>query len=180
MPFLETHIEAILFYVTEPMSVGELACLFACTTAEIEIALTALDAALAERGVRLVRIGESVELRAAREAAPLIEKLRQDELSRELSRASLETLAVVLYQGPVTRSEIEYIRGVQSQSSIRLLAGRGLIQKISEYGSKRGTFYRATTEALAHVGLSRVEELPDYEKTQAVLKQNGREEVQAF
>ncbi len=176
---LEMRIEALLFYAAEPMTVAELARLLETSVADIETAIAALDAALRERGVRLVRMGESVELRTAGESAPFIEKLRQDELSRELSRASLETLAFVLYQGPVTRTEIEYIRGVQSQSSIRVLGNRGLIEKITEHDGKRGIFYRATTEALAHLGVSRVEELAGYEEVRdALCKQRQAEAEQ--
>ena len=167
MSSLETHIEAILFYVAEPITVGELAQLLDCTLADIEVALVSLSTALADRGVRLVRVGEIVELRTAGESASFVEKLCEDELSRELSRASLETLAVVLYEGPVTRSEIDYIRGVLSQSSIRVLTSRGLIEKIVEHAGKRGTFYRITTEALAHLGVGAVEELPGYEHIRA-------------
>ena len=171
---LETHIEALLFYVAEPIAVGELARLLDRPTTDVETALTALDARLADRGIRLMRFGENVELRTAGESAPFIEKLREDELSRELSRASLETLAVVLYEGPVTRSEIDHTRGVQSQSSIRALSSRGLIEKITEHNGKRGSFYRATTETLGHLGIRDIKELPAYADTLSQLKQHTR------
>jgi segregation and condensation protein B len=159
---IESSAEALLFYTAEPVAVPDLARLLGVGKEETLEALKRLQTALEGRGIQLVRIGECVELRTAPAAASLIEKLREDELSHELSRASLETLAFVLYEGPATRSEVEYARGVQSQSTLRALASRGLIEKTTERKGAGGVFYRATTAALAHFGLTSPEELPDY------------------
>jgi segregation and condensation protein B len=102
---------------------------------------------------------------------PLIESLIKDELSKDLGKAGLETLAIVLYRGPIARSEVNYIRGVNSNYILRNILVRGLIEK-DEASSARSTVYRPTFELLSYLGISKVEDLPEY--------QNARSTVEVF
>src|SRR3989344_5281317 len=98
---LEAKIEAILFWKAEPLAVGELAAACGVNEGEIQNALTKLEAALARRGVCLIKKNKDVMLGTAPETSDLIERLTREELSRDLGRAGLETVSVVLYHGPV-------------------------------------------------------------------------------
>lgn len=158
----ESLIEAILFYRASPMRVPEIARMLGKKTDEIETALGTLEDSLMGRGVRFVRAEDTVALASAPEAAEYIEGLRKAELSGELGRATLETLTLVLYRAPVSKSEIDYIRGVDSSFSLRALLVRGLIDRKRNDTGIRGFVYAPTIETLAHLGVSRVEELPDY------------------
>src|SRR3989344_3231898 len=97
---------------------------------------------------------------AAPEASALVKKLRESELSRDLGKASMETLAVVAYHEGATRGEIDWVRGVNSSTSLRTLLMRGLIEGREDERDKRRVRYALTTEALAHLGIPRAQELP--------------------
>ena len=110
----------------------------------------------------MVDDGSQVELRAAPEAAALIEKIRKDEYAREVGKAGQEVLAAVIYRGPLTRSEIDFIRGVNSSQTLRTLTMRGLVRKIQNPKDSRSFLYEATTELLATLGVQRAKDLPEY------------------
>ena len=115
----------------------------------------------------LVETATEVVLRTAPEASALVKKLRESELTRDLGKASMETLAVIAYQAGTTRGEIDWVRGVNSSTSIRTLLMRGLIEGREDERDKRRIRYALTTEALAHLGLSRIENLPRYAELSA-------------
>lgn len=117
-------------------------------------------------GVVLVSTDTTLELATAPEAHTLIEALRKEELSRELTRAALETLAVILYEGPVRKADIDYVRGVNTSAIVRNLMVRGLIES---YTKESQTFYQSTTELLKHLGVTEVHELPNHAETQQKL-----------
>ena len=116
----------------------------------------------AGRGVVVVDDGREVELRVAGQAAPLVEQVRKDEYSREVGRAGQETLSAVLYRGPLTRAEVDFIRGVNSSQTLRTLTMRGLLRKVPNPRDERSFLYEPTTELLASLGVTSVRELPDY------------------
>ena len=155
-------VEAVLFYRASPTKISEIGKMLGKKADEIETALESLEDSLAGRGVRLVRTDDTVALGTAPEAAEYIEGLRMAELSGELGRATLETLTLVLYRAPVSKSEIDYIRGVDSSFSLRALLVRGLIDRKRSDTGIRGFVYAPTIDTLAHIGVSRVEYLPDY------------------
>ena len=107
--------------------------------------------------------GKQVELRAAPQVAELIEKVRKDEYAREVGKAGQEVLAAVMYRGPLTRSEIDFIRGVNSSQTLRTLTMRGLMRKIPNPKDSRSFLYESTTELLSTLGVSRAQDLPDYQ-----------------
>ncbi len=159
---LPRKIEAILFWKAEPVSIKKLASLLDADTSAVTAALAELETSLQGRGVSLVRTDEEVMLGTAKELSPLIEQLTKDELSRDLGKAGLETLSIILYQGPISRADIDYIRGVNSQFIVRALLIRGLVERVDNPGDARSYLYKATLNTLAHLGLTKLEDLPEF------------------
>ncbi|HVU06194.1 MAG TPA: SMC-Scp complex subunit ScpB [Candidatus Paceibacterota bacterium] len=183
---LETKLEALLFWKGEPIILKKAAAMLDCAPEELETALTALETGLAGRGLRVIRNGDEIEMRTAPEVGTIIEKLTKDELMRDLGKAGLETLSIILYKGPVKRSEIDYIRGVNSSFILRNLLIRGLIERIAETsgrngqpGQGRGYSYKPSIDLLAHLGVAKIEDLPDFAKVKAELQAFADEEAAA-
>lgn len=174
-------LEAVLFSSGEPMGRKKLAGILGLKDKEFEEVVQALRESLEGRGVSLIEANEGLELRTAPETAPFVQKLREAELSRDLGRAGLETLAIVLYRKNATRSEIDWIRGVHSSATVRALLLRGLIERTEDPGDKRKARYQLTTEALAHLGLTAIEEAPSYDELSRALSdaETERQEAEA-
>ncbi len=162
---LSALVEALLFVADEPVSVGRLSGVLETSPAEAERALEELEATLRERGLRLQRMGDRVQLVTAPEAAPYVERLLALGERRRLSQAALETLAIVAYRQPISRLEIEAIRGVSCDSVLRTLLAAGLIEEAGRApGPGRPILYATTFAFLQHFGLNRPEDLPPLEK----------------
>ena len=164
---LSSKIEAVLFYKNEPVAVKKLAELVGEKPEAVETALRELQGSLAGRGLQLVFGADDVRLGTSAAASPLIEAMEREEISRDLGKAGLETLAIVLYRGPVSRREIDYIRGVNSSFILRNLLVRGLIERMEgkaklSGANERGFSYRASSELISFMGLSRIEDLPEF------------------
>ena len=99
----------------------------------------------------------------------LIEKLTKEELMKDLGKAGLETLSIILYKGPVKRSEIDYIRGVNSSFTLRALSVRGLVEKTVDTKDNRRYIYKPSFELLSFMGVKSIEELPDYAEVSSSL-----------
>jgi segregation and condensation protein B len=171
------QVEAILFAAGESVAKKRLASIIGVTPALLQRAIDLLRSELSSRGLSLVETESTVELRTNGEAAALVKKLRENELSRDLGKAGLETLALILYRGGATRGEIDWVRGVNSSQTVRSLLLRGLIEKSENPEDARRPRYKATVEALAHLGVGKQEELPDYAELSAVL--TGKEQAVA-
>ena len=161
---LSCIIEAILFVAGEPVTLTDLAHALDLTVSEL---ITALDGLKEEydrdaRGLRLNRFGESVQLSTRPEYAPYIERLLQPVQKQSLSQAAMETLSIVAYRQPVTKTEIEAVRGVKCDYSVQSLLNKGLIE---EAGRKetlgRPILYATTEKFLQHFGIESLNELPD-------------------
>lgn len=161
---VSSAIEAILFYKNEPTSITFLAKTLKKSESEIDEALNQLENSLNGRGVSLMRIGNEVRLATSNIFSELISNLVKEELSSELGRAGLETLSIILYLGPISRSRIDNIRGVNSSFIIRNLLVRGLIDRSIDEKDSRSYIYRPSFDLLAHLGVTRVEELPSFDK----------------
>lgn len=159
---IDAQLEAILFFKAESVSMKRLAEILSVDKKAVEAGLAALGARLSGRGVTLVRTDDEVELRTAPDTGAVVEKLLQEELARDIGKAGVEVLAVVLYRACATRREIDWIRGVNSTFTLRDLAARGLVARKANPKDARGFVYEPTLELLSHLGVSRVEELPDY------------------
>lgn len=164
-------IEAILFWKGEPVSVAWLAKATNKSEMEIKTALEFLESELIGRGVKLICNDGEVMLGTAPAASGLIERLMKEELSRDLGKASLETLTIILYKGPLSRTEIDYIRGVNSSFILRHLQTRGLIEKIANPNDARSYHYRPTLDLLTHLGVTKVSELPEHNALREKLEQ---------
>jgi segregation and condensation protein B len=176
---LAALLEAILFFRAEPVSISTLSRLSKHEEGEVIGALKDLEQNLIDRGVVLVWVGNDVALGTRPEAKDVIAEIAKDEFSREISKAALETLAVILYAGPIIKTDIDWIRGVNTHFILRTLTTRGLIEREEKVGAKRGGYYRPSAELLAHLGVRKVEELPDYqifkEKKGELTKKNDGE-----
>ncbi|MEK7586220.1 MAG: SMC-Scp complex subunit ScpB [Patescibacteria group bacterium] len=166
---LESKIEGLLFYKGEDVSINKIAELLKVSTSEVKEALAKLDQTLASRGVTIIYKDDSVMLGISRDLSPLIESIRKDEMTRELSKASLETLSIILYKSGVARSEIDYIRGVNSSFILRNLLVRGLIEKLPDEKDTRRFLYKPTFDTLSFMGVTSLDELPNYIDVRAQL-----------
>lgn len=170
-------LEALLFWYAEPVEKKRLMEILSVNKADLASLLLELESILTGRGISLVDNGEDVTLTTSKVASDLLEKISKDELSRDLSKASLDTLSIVLYEGPISRAEIDYIRGVSSQYTLRSLQIRGLVQKVDNPKDERKVLYIPTIELLAHMGVGKREDLPDYEKVRAEIAQIKNSQV---
>ena len=171
---LEQKIEAILFFKGEPVSLKKLQDILSPARAggaqaglkvskeEIEGAISSLKTNLSNRGIVLLEKSDEITLGTAPECSSLIEDLQKEELNKELSKASLETLSIILYKNGASRAEIDYIRGVNSSFTLRALSVRGLVEKTTDEKDNRRYIYKPSFETLSFMGIKSVEELPDY------------------
>ena len=162
---LSVKLEAMLFVAPEPVTTAQLAAALDVAPSVIERGLNELDAALAARGLRLQRNAGRFQLTTAPQLAELIERFLGLEATTHLSRAALETLAIIAYQQPVTRPQIDAIRGVNSDSMMKSLLHKGLILESGRAdGPGRPILYSTTPEFLQHFGLNSILEMPPLAK----------------
>lgn len=169
-------VQALLFASGEPLEKKQLATLLEMKDEELATVLRALVGLLKGSGLTLIETTDEVELRTAPEASVIIKKLHESELARDLGKASMETLAVIAYKAGATRGEIDWVRGVNSSASLRTLLMRGLIEGKEDERDKRRMRYAITTEALSHLGLARIEDLPRYSELTAGVHTANKEE----
>jgi segregation and condensation protein B len=174
-------IQAILFFKGEPTNIKRIAEILDITKEEVLLGIEELKKQLQDSGLTLIEQGESVMLGTHKDTSKIIEQLIKEELHRDLGKAGLETLSIVLYLGPITRSEIDYIRGVNSSFILRNLMIRGLVERVERPEDKRAMAYQATFELLGYLGISKISDLPEYEQTRQELlaKEKAREESEA-
>ncbi len=160
---LNPKIESILFIAARPLSITKLAEVCDAKKDDVAEAVEQIAARYAdsEAGIRLVRHGDTVQMATSQETADLVREFLKDETTGELTKPSLETLTIVAYRGPMTKAEIEQVRGVNCSLILRNLMMRGLVEAQGEHGNPLTT-YRVTMDFLRFLGLSSVEELPDY------------------
>lgn len=154
-------LEALLFTAPGAVTIAHLANALEIPSKKVEAGLEELAAYYADRGLRLQRHRGRVQLTTAPEVASLVETFLGLEATSRLSQAALETLAIVAYQQPVTRPQVDVIRGVNSDSVLKNLLAKGLVQESGRATSPgRPILYETTTEFLQHFGLNSLEELP--------------------
>ncbi|MBP9759880.1 MAG: SMC-Scp complex subunit ScpB [Candidatus Pacebacteria bacterium] len=166
MATLEHTLEALLFYVGESLSRARIATLLGVPEEEVIGLASQLSATLHDRGVRLLAVGDQYELVTAPETSDMITKVRKEELLRDLGKAGAETLSIILYRGPVTRAGIEYVRGVNCSFVLRNLLIRGLVERIPNPANIRSVQYAVTPDFLKHLGITSVQDLPEYATVQ--------------
>ena len=161
---LKSAIESILFVQGEPLAVSRLAKIVGAPKRDVESALGELQEECRGRGIVLIQNGEEWQLATSPENKEVVEKFLTSDLSEELSRAALEVLSIIAYKGPVTRAGVEYIRGVNSQFTLRNLLIRGLVMRGENPEDRRSYLYRVSADLLKLLGLSDPQSLPHYEE----------------
>ena len=163
---MEQKLEAILFYKNEPTEIRKLASILNIKEEEVREGLKNLQESLQQqnRGICLILTDKEASLATAREATELIEQIAKDEMSKDIGKAGLETLSIILYNEGVGRRDVDYIRGVNSTFILRNLLSRGLIERTPNPKDNRTFVYKPSLALLAHLGVRRLEELPDFTK----------------
>lgn len=161
-------LEALLYLSGEELSYTELAQTLAAPRGTVVQAATDLQADYETRGagVRLVCGDNAVAIVPADSTAALVSSYTKSRVSGNLSKVELETLTYVAYRGPITQSQIDEVRGVNSSRALRQLLVRGLVEPLDQKGEAGfiGTKYTLTTQALVYLGVATVAELPEYER----------------
>ena len=156
-------IEAMLFVSGEPIMIPDMARALEIAPFQLEEALDRMAGVMTaqKRGLKLNRFGEHIQLTTAAEMKPYIEKLLQPVQKQSLSQSALETLAIIAYRQPVTKLEMEQIRGVKCDYSVQSLIAKGLITEVGRRDAVgRPILYGTTDTFLSHFGLRTLEELP--------------------
>ena len=164
MSDLTNKIQAFLFSEGGSLTLRKLMSHLEVQEPELRAALDELQEHLEGSGLTLIRSETEATLAVSSQTSAVLQKAYQAELGREIGDAGLEVLAIVLYRGPSTRSQIDYIRGVHTSSTIRTMLARGLLERTGNPEDGREYFYRPTVELLSHLGVRRVEELPNYQE----------------
>jgi len=165
-------LEALFFYYGEPLDVKKISKFLEIKENECASLIEELAVKLSadeKRGLALVKHGNFFQLATKPNLAWLGQRLVQEEFKEELTPAALETLSIIAYLGPVPRSTVDYVRGVNSSFILRALLVRGLVNREVQ-AMRRNTFeYKVTFDFLKHLGLQKIEDLPEYEKYKNIL-----------
>ena len=163
---LVSKIEALLFIYGEPIEQKKLAKILNLQEADLKEGISLLEAELnrEERGLILIQDKNKLQLVTKPAFSKLLEEVTKQEFTEALTPAALETLSIVMYSGPISRADIEYIRGVNSSFTLRALLMRGLVERDTDSKRSNAYVYKASFELLRHLGLSKNEDLPDYQK----------------
>jgi segregation and condensation protein B len=158
---LEAKIEALLFVSPRAVTAGKMAEVLRVTPREVEKALRNLEILFKNRGIHLQKNRGRYQLTTVPETSQIVEDFLNLEITTRLSKASLETLAIIAYQQPITRPMIDSIRGVNSDSVIKTLQSKGLIEETGRSEKPgRPILYTTSPEFLQHFGLSSITDLP--------------------
>ncbi len=163
---IKSIIESTLFIKGSPVSIIQLAKNIKVNKQEIEkiVADIVEDYAQNKRGLTIIEKDAKIQMVTNPDNADYIEKMIKKDLQNSLSKTALEALAIVAYRGPISRPEIDAIRGVNSSFILRNLLMQGLIIKKTKSTNQRSYFYEISFEFLKKIGINNIKELPDYEK----------------
>lgn len=158
---MAARLESILFVAADPVPVPVLASALDTDGRAVEDALESLDREYRSRGLKILRMGDRVHITTSPRAAATVEKFLGMEHTIGLSRAALETLAILAYRQPLTRPQIDSVRGVNSESVLENLMAKGLVEEVGRTeGPGRPILYVTTADFLRHFGLGSTAELP--------------------
>lgn len=183
---IKSVLESLLFISGEPMKIGKIAKICNVSKDEIAAAVEKLneDYQKEERGLAIIQKAEAVQLATNPKNSEFVSQLVSGEIGSELTRAALEVLSIVAYRGPITRTQIEAIRGVNCSYVLRSLLIRGLVER-KETPDIRGYLYEISFDFLKSLGIKSVQELPDWEnlskneKVEELLKENDQPPILA-
>lgn len=160
-------IQAILFYRAGPVTKKELKELLSIDDTGLASAFTEIKDSLPSSIFEIIETDTSLQLVLKAEFDPIIEELKKADLKRDIGKAGAETLAIITYNEPISRPEIDKIRGVNSSYILRSLETRGLIERSAQKGSDR---YTITPALLRHLGITHKSEMPGYVDTVSALE----------
>lgn len=165
MSTIAHRVESLLFISARPLSPKKLAELTGRSQEEVAKALEEImeKYRAQEGGIQLNRIGQSYQMSTAADSASVVQKFLEEEEKKELTKPSLEALTIIAYRGPITKAELELIRGVNCSLILRNLLIRGLIEA-AEDKLAMTTRYHVTFEFLHYLGIRETRELPDFDK----------------
>lgn len=161
---LKSQILSILFVASKPVAIKELLETLESPEAELKSAIAELVSENASSGIILLAHNNKLQLASNPDNSSAVKKFLSLELREKLTDAAIETLGIVLYRQPVSKAEIENIRGVNSQYILRQLLIRGLIEKIQSPSDRRMQLYKTTLEFMQHLGIKDMKQLPDFEE----------------
>jgi len=157
---LDVYIEVLLFYKAAPQSKLKICKLFSLTEEDLTVAIEKLKERLKQGATRLTETETDIQLVTAPELSEFVESQRKQELANDIGKAGAETLSIILYREPISRAEIDRIRGVNSSFILRNLLIRGLILRESITG--QGYQFRISPQLLQHLGVENKRELPQF------------------
>lgn len=167
---IDVLIEGFLFYKSAPQKKQLIIKLFDISEEDFRQALNVLSERLKVGATRLVETDSEIQLVTSPEMAPIIESLRKNELKADIGKAGAETLAIILYRAPISRAEIDRVRGVNSSFILRNLLIRGLIERVQDKKAG-GLKFAVTPTLLSHLGVTHKHELPDFARISDSLEQ---------
>lgn len=167
---LKSIIESILFISGEPVKIARISKIAGVAKPEVENAIMMLQNDYANRGLAIIKKEDMIEMATNPENSEFVSELVKSEIQENLSQAALEVLSIVAYRSPITRAEIETIRGVNSSYTLRSLLMRGLIERIDNPSDNRGYLYKVSFDFMKTLGIESIEKLPDWE----TLSKDGR------
>ena len=165
-------LEALLFIHGEPLSHKKVASVLGFKEAEVGEVIAELKKRLedAGRGLQIISDREKVQLATKPDYNKILEDFVREEISEDLSPASLEALSIIAYLGPISRAKLEYLRGVNSIVILRSLMIRGLVERFADPEHPSGFLYQTTFDLMKHLGIKGKEDLPEYKRFQELLK----------
>lgn len=167
---LHNKLESILFVANKPLTAKQLANLVSSDEAQVKTALQELQTLHKDSGVVILSASDGFQMATHSTNSELVKNFLNADLREALTEATVEVLAIIAYRQPISKAEIEAIRGVNSQYSLRALLIRGLIEKIPNPRDARGSLYQVTTEFMQQLGLTSIQDLPEFEKLVANIK----------
>lgn len=172
-------VEAVLFAYGEPMEIKKISKIVGVEEKLIKSSLDDLTKIYEEgnRGLKLIFSLETVQLVTKPEFSIFLENFIKEEFKEELTPASLETLSLIIYLGPISRPQIDYYRGVNSSFTLRSILLRGLVERFPDPDKGNIYFYKPSFDSLKHLGISKVEDLPNYQEFRSVLSQKEEDSV---
>lgn len=162
MEELISKIESLLFVSNKPLSLKQLVKFSNGSEVEVQQAIKQISAKYTTSGIVLLEASDGYQFATSSTNSEIVKNFLNADLRESLTEATVEVLAIIAYRQPISKAEIESIRGVNSQYSLRALLMRGLIEKIPNPSDARGSVYQITTEFLQQLGLTSVADLPDF------------------
>jgi segregation and condensation protein B len=162
---LKSAIESLLFVNGDPMKLSQIVKITGAPKPEVENAIMMLSGeyGAGNKGLVIIKKGEEVQMATSPENSAYVEQLVANELQGYLTQAALEVVSIVAYRQPITRAEIEAIRGVNSSYTLRNLLMRGLVERSDNPKDNRGYIYSISFDFLKKLGIDDIKKLPDFE-----------------